>query len=214
MDKQMQNFFNKRADSYDEVHISHIDGGIKTKEMVSNFVPQNSKKVLDLGAGTGLELKHVFQKFPSIEVDWVDFAENMLRKLKDKYKNYNVNIINQDFFDFHYKKSFYDCVISVMALHHFAYEQKLKLYKYIHKTLKPDGAFIISDYIVDSIEEEKEKFEEYEKSLEIKNENNEDVHIDIPLSLKTETEILKKCNFKNIKVRMNLKNTKLITCIK
>jgi len=42
----------------------------------------------------------------------------------------------------------YDCVISVMSLHHLPFEAKLGLYQRIHLALRDGGTCIEGDYIV------------------------------------------------------------------
>ena len=80
----MAQFFNSRAEIYDEVHTSHIDGGRASKDIVAGLLPEGTKRILDLGVGTGLELEAVFARFPEAHVTGIDMAEDMLQKLRER----------------------------------------------------------------------------------------------------------------------------------
>ena len=68
--EEMSAFFNSRSKVYEEKHLEAIDGGIETKNIISSFLPNHTKKLIDLGIGTGLELKEIFKRFPDIEYGW------------------------------------------------------------------------------------------------------------------------------------------------
>ena len=107
-------FFNEKIDSYDEVHSEYMD----IKGTLADNLDKNVKRILDLGAGTGLELIHVFELFPDAQVTVVDITENMLEKLKNRSFSNNVVAIWGDFFEVSFGDN-YDAVISTSALHHF-----------------------------------------------------------------------------------------------
>ena len=48
--------------------------------------------------GTGLELKHVFKKFPNLHVVGVDYTQAMLDKLQENYPQKNLELIRGDYF--------------------------------------------------------------------------------------------------------------------
>ena len=52
--EEMSSFFNSRADIYDINHISDIDGGIESKNILATFMPMGTERILDFGIGTGL----------------------------------------------------------------------------------------------------------------------------------------------------------------
>ena len=86
----------------------------------------------------------------------------------------------------------YESVIYTSALHHFKKEEKEILYKKIFECLKENGEFINSDFIAESEEFEKNQLDELDNHFEEFN------HIDIPLTLEHELEILNKVGFKDI----------------
>ena len=55
--EDMRDFFNRKSEGYDEVHEQFLT----TKNQLIDAVDPNARKVLDLGAGTGLELIHLYE---------------------------------------------------------------------------------------------------------------------------------------------------------
>lgn len=185
--QKVRAFFNEKIDSYDEVHSSYID----TKAELANNLDEDAKRILDLGAGTGLELIHLFEMFPNAEVTVIDITENMLEKLKQRDFAKHVNTICGDFFDVEFGKD-YDAVISTSALHHFKREEKLRLYKKVLECLKENGQFINSDFVAETEDVEKSQLNELENEFDLHK------HIDIPITVEHEVEILKEVGFEDI----------------
>lgn len=180
-------FFNEKIDSYDDVHSTYME----TKKTLGDNLDKEAKKILDLGAGTGLELIHLFELFPRAEVTVIDITENMLEELKKRSFIDRVTTICGDFFEVEFGDN-YDAVISTSALHHFKTEEKIKLYKKIYDCLKENGQFINCDKIALSQEIEDGQLYELENNIE----NHK--HIDTPLTVEHEIEILKRVGFQEI----------------
>ena len=51
--ESMAQFFNARSEIYDEVHLGHLkkDGGIASKDIVAQHLPEGVRDILDLGCG-------------------------------------------------------------------------------------------------------------------------------------------------------------------
>lgn len=185
--QKQRTFFNEKIDSYDDDHSTYME----TKKTLGDSLGKEAKKILDLGAGTGLELIHVFELFPSAEVTVIDITENMLEELKKRSFADNVNTICGDFFEVEFGDN-YDAVISTSALHHFKIEEKIKLYKKIYECLKENGQFINCDKIALSQEIEDGQLYELENNIENYR------HIDTPLTVEHEIEVLKRVGFQEI----------------
>ena len=198
--QKQRTFFNEKIDSYDNVHSIYM----KTKKTLGDNLDKNTKKILDLGAGTGLELIHVFELFPSAEVTVIDISEKMLEELKKRSFADRVITICGDFFEIEFGNN-YDAVISTSALHHFKQEEKLKLYQKIFECLKENGQFINCDKIAETQEIQDKQLYELEHNIE----NYK--HIDTPLTVENEVEILKRVGFKEIVVdNVDRENYRLI----
>jgi tRNA (cmo5U34)-methyltransferase len=185
---EMRDFFNRKIDEYDTVHSTFMN----TKNVIADNLDTNTNIILDLGVGTGLELFKIIEKYPDIKITAIDISEEMLDRLsKRDFKN-NINIICGDFFKVEFDSE-YDAVISTSALHHFLYKDKLILYKKIYDSLKNNGLFINVDKIVNTIEEESKCLEDYNNKLQL--------HVDTPLTIQHEVEVMEQVGFKDIEVK-------------
>ena len=180
-------FFNEKIDSYDDSHNTYME----TKKTLADNLDKDAKKILDLGAGTGLELIHLFEMYPDADVTVIDIIENMLKELKKRPFGNKVNTICGDFFEVEFGND-YDAVISTSALHHFKKEEKKKLYKKIYDCLKKNGQFINCDKIALTQEIEDKQLYELENNID----NYK--HIDTPLTVEHEIEVLKNVGFSDI----------------
>ena len=185
--QKVRAFFNDKIDTYDDVHKEFM----QTKTVLADNLDKDTKRILDLGAGTGLELIHLFELFPEADVTVIDITENMLEKLKQRSFADRVTTICGDFFEVSFGEN-YDAVISTSALHHFKKEEKMRLYKKIFECLRNNGEFINCDYIALTQEIEDEQLYELEHNMD------DDKHIDIPLTVVHELEILKTVGFEEI----------------
>lgn len=209
----MDQYFDDRADIYDLIHQrSGISWGIEIRDMVAEYLPKDTKRILSLGCGTGLELERMIQKHPTATIECIDLSEKMLEVLKEKYPQENVIVRKMNFFDFDFKPSYYDAVTSVMALHHFTEDEKNVLYKKICDTLSDKGVFINSDYLIDDPELEAKRFAYME---ELRRQHpNELFHYDIPFTEEREHRVLIKSGFKQIEKVYENKKTKILVCKK
>lgn len=185
--QKVREFFNEKIDSYDDTHSEFM----KTKASLADNLDKDSKKILDLGAGTGLELFHLFELFPDAQVTVIDITEKMLEKLKTRPFADHVKPICGDFFEVDFGND-YDAVISTSALHHFKKEEKRVLYKKIYDCLKKNGQFLNSDSIALTQEIEDTQLYELEYNFD------QHKHIDIPLTIEHEIELLKEMGFVEI----------------
>ena len=185
--QKQRSFFNEKIDTYDDVHSTYME----TKKTLGDNLDKETKKILDLGGGTGLELIHVFELFPNAEVTVIDITENMLEELNKRSFSNHVTTICGDFFEVEFGDN-YDAVISTSALHHFKKDEKLVLYKKIFNCLKDNGQFLNCDKIALSQEIEDNQLYELEHNFE----NHK--HVDTPLTVEHEIEVLNSVGFRSI----------------
>ena len=122
---EMKDFFNKVVDiDYDEKHSKML----AAKEKIVDFLPDDIENIIDLGAGTGLQLIKLYKVFPNVKTTAIDISDGMLKKLEERHISDNITIINQSFFEYEFGKDI-DAVISTQALHHFDSSDKEGLYK-------------------------------------------------------------------------------------
>ena len=186
---EMNEFFNRVVDiDYDERHLKLIEA----KEKIIDFLPKNMEKVIDLGAGTGLQLIKLYKEYPNVHTIAIDISDGMLKKLEERHISDNITIVNKSFFDYDFGTEV-DAVISTQALHHFESNDKLTLYKKVYECLKKDGIFVNEDYFAEDEEAEKQLFEDYYNLV-----RGEGKHYDTPLTIEHETEILKEVGFSSV----------------
>lgn len=198
----MDEFFNNRVEDYDEHQLNYIDNARDFLLFTAESLPKDPGcKILDLGCGTGLELEYYFPLNQTAFVTGIDIASEMLEKLKSKFYDKNLNLINKSYFDVPFGEKIYDAAVSVESLHHFTAEQKVYLYEKLYNSLKDSGFFILTDYFALSDEEEKKYRDDFSCLKDEQGIKNEDFfHYDIPLTVNHEIDCLEKSGFSNVRV--------------
>jgi tRNA (cmo5U34)-methyltransferase len=223
--ERMNDFFNTRFKNYDEIHTSGIDGGIESKNVIANLLPPSTKGILDLGIGTGLELKAIFNRFVDVHVTGMDIAENMLDLLKEKYKKEyerrKIRLLHMSYLDYNYDEKEYDAVISVMTLHHYTHKIKTEIYCNIWSALKNGGVYIESDFMISELENaDPQRIEDSlfhnletlrkEQGLDEKYE----YHYDTPCTVPNQIKMLYNAGFSNVEITYRFGNTIVLRCTK
>jgi tRNA (cmo5U34)-methyltransferase len=215
--EEMSSFFNIRSKVYEERHLAGIDGGIESKNIIASFLPDHTKRIIDLGIGTGLELEEIFNRFPDVEVIGLDIADNMLQLLKEKYPKKNIQLQCQSYLDYDFDINCYDVALSVMTLHHYNHKIKTDLYKKIQNCLKKNGIYVECDYMLSEEEyknpQEKEDyfFSEYERLKKEQGINNDkEYHFDTPCTVTNQKKTILEAGFSNVKEVWQRKNTVIV----
>ena len=163
---------------------------------------QDKIHILDIGVGTGLELKGIFEQAPNAIITGIDISEKMLDKLKEKYAQYikQITLVRESYLTFPFGKATYDYIVSVMTFHHLLPNEKCRLYERVKIALKNTGKYIEGDYMLPPEEEGIMllKHEEWNKVNKSIKEGSH--HIDVPLSFETQRCLLAKAGFSKIKV--------------
>lgn len=214
--EKMNEFFNKRINGYEEHQLNVIEGAQEFYPYTAACLPvRDNAEVLDLGCGTGLELDFYWKRNPTAKITGIDLAEDMLKRLKDKFSDKELTAICSSYFDIPFGQECYDAVVSVESLHHFTKEQKCPLYKKVYQALKHGGYLILTDYFAET--EEQECF--YRQELaRLRFEqgicDDEFYHYDTPLTETHEIEALKEAGFSSVRVLARWGATAVIKAIK
>lgn len=198
--EKMDDFFENRLNGYENHQLNNIEHAKEFYTVTAKELPTAPKcKILDLGCGTGLELNEYFKFNKSAEVTGIDLAEGMLEALKRKFKDKSIDLICGSYFDVPFGKGLFDAAVSVESLHHFTFDMKVPLYKKIYSSLKKNGYFILTDYMIESEKEEAQNFINLEK---LKKEQGisggEFYHYDTPLTREHEKAALYKGGFSKV----------------
>ncbi len=216
MIERMDDFFTARVEGYDEHMRTYVEGDSAFYEYTAMLLPKaEGACVLDLGCGTGLELEAYFKVNPNARVTGIDLTEAMLNALKNKFPEKEMNLIQGSYFDVPLGEEIYDAAVSVESLHHFTAEKKLSLYKKLRVALKKQGAFVLTDYFAESVEEEKEYFQELKR---IKQEqgiaDDEFYHYDTPLTAEHEMAVLREAGFPEVRLEKVWGSTCTVVAVK
>lgn len=140
--------FDIAAEKYDEQRKFFIPGFDDFYETSISFLSDcrnDFKSILDLGAGTGLLTKYLFQKFSSASFTLVDVSPQMLEIAKSRFVNQNnIEYILSDYSKKLPEKKF-DLISSALSIHHLENDSKLNLYSMIYNNLEEGGFFINLD---------------------------------------------------------------------
>lgn len=124
-------------------------------EVITRCLPSTSRRILELGCGTGeLSLK-ILQRCPNAQVIALDYSPRMLQFAQSKiaaagYQN-RWSGIEADFGDWaNNPEKFaiggeFDACVSSLAIHHLQDEMKFKLFQQIALSLNPNGCFWNAD---------------------------------------------------------------------
>lgn len=214
--EKMSDFFENRKDTYDSHMLTEIEGADEFYPFTAKQLPKTENaEILDLGCGTGLELQYYFPLNPTAKITGIDLSVGMLDELEKKFCKKNISLICGSYFDVPFGENRFDAAVSVESLHHFTAQEKIPLYKKLHKTLKENGFFILTDYFCKTDEEETLYRETY---LSLKKEqgitDNEFYHYDTPLTAEHEMNALKNAGFSSVEVLDRWENTYTLKAVK
>ena len=214
--EKMREFFEARLDGYDQHMLTNIESAREFYPFTAKQLPLfPGCRVLDLGCGTGLELEAYFSLNPDAKVTGIDLSQKMLSALEKKFPGKDIDLICGSYFDIAFGEAVFDCALSVESLHHFTKEEKVPLYTKLHKALKENGYFILTDYFALSDEEE----QMHRKNLiALKAEQGiaDDAfyHYDTPLTAEHEMQALLEAGFSSVRVLNKWGATYTIKAIK
>jgi len=107
----------------------------------------HAKKVLDIGAGTGLFSQFVSDVRPDLHFTLADLSSEMLKVARQRFAGES----NFEFIEIDFSKDplpgKFDLIISSLAIHHLEDTDKAKLYKSVYKALNDGGLFINTDQV-------------------------------------------------------------------
>lgn len=212
--EKMDDFFTARVDGYDEHMLANVEGCKDAYREMARQITAPCHSLLDLGCGTGLELDEIFRRMPDVRVTGIDLTQAMLDQLMQKHSDKNLRLICGSYFEVPFGSG-YDCAVSFQTLHHFSHEEKTALYRKIYEALKPDGAYIECDYMVETQAEEDFYFAE---NLRIRRElgigEKEFYHYDTPCTVDNQIGMLKTAGFSHVERVFRAGCTTLLTARK
>ena len=164
MKKNIKEQFNFIAQEYDANRKKFISCFSDYYENTTKFIVSNIEKprrVLDLGAGTGLLTFFWYQQCSLAEYVLVDIADEMLnvaRKRFDGIDNISYQVLD---YSEELPNGDYDVIISALSIHHLENEDKQKLFAKIYDKLPSGGLFVNYDQFCANKDEINKWFDSY-----------------------------------------------------
>lgn len=211
MDKNvLKEKFDENAEHYDKIRKLLIPCFDELYNITKNLANSKKKapKILDLGAGTGLLAKFLFERYPESEYCLIDISEEMLKMAKNRFKGYeNFKYVVADYSKYDFKSSF-DIIVSSLSLHHLEDEDKKEMYEKIYNMLNTDGIFLNADLVIGSTPKIDanyqrnwmEKISESNLSEAQKKAVMERMKLDKPATLENNMKWLKNCGFEDVDI--------------
>lgn len=202
--EEMEQFFDARAQSYDE----HMRSVVRSFEAfylgIAESIPATGAaiRVLDLGCGTGLELAGIWTRAPRARVTGIDLSAEMLARLRERWATHasQLELIKGSYLEHPLGERAFDCAVSVMTLHHLVPHQKVDLYSRIRASLMPGGVYVEGDYVVEPAEEAR-LLAAYYEAIRTEQPGAPQRHIDLPASLTTQEDLLGRAGFAGFRLR-------------
>ena len=118
------------------------------KARLTDILPQDGGKLLDLACGSGTLARAIKQHNPAYAVMGIDGDEDMLRRAREKSETAGISIeYNQGFAQaLPYADDVFDVVTSSLFFHHLTARDKGVAFAEVCRVLRPGGTFILADW--------------------------------------------------------------------
>jgi tRNA (cmo5U34)-methyltransferase len=146
--EKIKDRFNLVAQKYDEQRrffIPCFDDYYQTSVLFLSKIRPDFKSILDLGAGTGLLTRFIYEKYPNARYTLVDASEQMIDIAKQRFENAdNFSYVISDFSK-EFPSDKFDLIASALAIHHLEEDSKVALYTTIYNNLPENGCLLNLD---------------------------------------------------------------------
>ena len=217
--------FNQIAEEYDINRKKFIPCYEDFYQEATKFIASNlddPKRILDLGAGTGLLSSFWYKHYPASEYVLVDIADEMLNVARKRFSN--INNVSYQILDYSKElpKGTFDIAMSALSIHHLENEDKLGLFARIYDILPSGGLFVNYDQFCAGQQEMNHWFDSYwESQLATSGLTDHDIELwkerrklDRECSVEQEVEMLYKSKFKAVKCVYSYQKFSVIVAVK
>lgn len=210
--EEMAAFFERRLDGYEEHQLLAIQGAQEFYPFTAKLLPAAADaEVLDLGCGTGLELRYYYAVNAAARLTCIDLSQKMLDVLQKKYAAFSPRTVCGNYFAMDLGRDRYDAAVSVESMHHFTYEEKVFLYRKIFFALRKGGRFVLTDYLEKDPAAERVGQEAKERTIrQYGIADGRLYHIDAPLTAEHEMQALTEAGFERVEEVGRWQNTSIL----
>jgi ubiquinone/menaquinone biosynthesis C-methylase UbiE len=119
------------------------------ESVLIDHLPENTKRILDLGTGDGRLIRLIKEnKLDIEEAIALDVSPTMLKSAREHFvNNSHVKIIQHDLSQPLPDLGYFDAVVSSFAIHHLKHERKHELYEEIYDIINPTGVFCNLEHV-------------------------------------------------------------------
>ncbi|MDR2962594.1 MAG: class I SAM-dependent methyltransferase [Bacteroidales bacterium] len=124
-------------------------------------VKPSVRTVLDLGAGTGILTKRLYDEYPKAEFSLVDISEKMLEVARQRFsglENFHYAVLD---YSQNLPKQKFDVIASALSIHHLEHEDKKRLYASIYEHLEEGGVLLNLDQFNATSAEMNDRYNHY-----------------------------------------------------
>ncbi len=116
--------------------------------VLSQQVPRDARRILDLGTGDGRLLALLQADRPAVRGVGLDFSKLMLEAAGRRFAgDERIVLVRHDFAQPLPALGSFDVVVSSMAIHHLEHERKRSLYGEVFELLEPGGVFANFEHV-------------------------------------------------------------------
>jgi tRNA (cmo5U34)-methyltransferase len=140
--------FDKHADRYEALRrqlVPPFEDFYGAAVAALGLAERPLRRVLDLGAGTGLLARALAREHPRAELVLLDGSSAMLEQARRKLGEraaYVQGGLQQEL-----PAGRWDAIVSALAIHHLGDEQKRELFARVHGALSPGGVFVNAEQV-------------------------------------------------------------------
>ena len=119
---------------------------------VLSLNPRPPRRVLDLGAGTGLLSAAVLAAFPDVSIELLDGSEPMITQAVERLGD-AVAAVHVADMAAPLPEGPFDAIVSALAIHHLADTDKRRLFSRARQALVPGGVFVNAEQVAGPTDE-------------------------------------------------------------
>lgn len=217
--------FNRIAKEYDINRRKFIPCFEDFYRNTTKFITTNidaPKRIIDLGAGTGLLTSFWYQAYPNTEYILIDIADEMLDIARKRFEHIKTVTYQINNYIETLPSCTFDTAVSALSIHHLEDVDKERLFARLYDHLPAGGLFVNYDQFCAGHSKLNEWFDTYwENQLADSGLTDQDIslwkerrRLDRECSVEKEVTMLQNCGFQTVKCVYSCQKFAVIVAIK
>ncbi len=147
MSDSLEGFYDSISADYTEFVYRCVPRYNEMLSVLFAYLPPafSPKSVLELGCGTGNLTKLIHQQFPISDISAVDISSECIEECRCRLPSASVHYIKADFRHLDFPRNSFDLIMSSIAIHHLADDEKGELFRKTYAWLAPGGVLTFCD---------------------------------------------------------------------